>query len=343
MISAARTCRAVLVQLVLLCALSSCVPGPEWQLSHPEPRPGAPRLVVLQSDDNPLYQPITDSFVRQLAPHAAIDVTRLGRSEAAIERIVARRRPALVYALGTPAALFVRDHFPDVPLLFGMVVNHQRHPSLAHPLVMGVALEVPPLVEFTQFKMVMPKLTRVLAFYVPSQSGMLVEKARQALRTLQIELDAVAIAPEAGAAQRALGEHIGSAQAIWLMNDPVVMSRQNFAFLQQASLDHKRPLLCSLSDAFAESGALMSVSVELETLGFQAAVMAQKLLIDGRAPASLGVEAPIGARLTLNLDIAQVIGIEPPPEVLPFVSRIISARICPAQGCAKPSSPPQRP
>ena len=76
--------------------------------------------------------------------------------------------PDLLFVLGTRATLLARDRFRDVPILFAMVVNYRRLGLADHENVMGVALEIPPLTEFTQFKLIAPGLKRVLAFYVAS-------------------------------------------------------------------------------------------------------------------------------------------------------------------------------
>ncbi len=287
----------------------------------------APVVVILTSSNNRLYEEPIVAFQSQLEGVATVYVETL-TNEGGLAEAVEEVKPSLIFALGTQAASFARQRFPDVPLLFAMVVNHGRLKELAAPDVMGIALEVPPTAEFTQFKLVVPSMNRVLALYAAEHSSDVIANATKAARTLGITLIAIPVHNLEEVKARYV-EHGHGIDTIWLLNDPVVMNPASFAYLREvANRDHVA-LVSSLSEKFAKAGALMSVSVDLSSLGFQASAMALSALKQDKKPAEIGVQPPIGARLVLNMGVAQQLGLQVPEEVLPFVSEVIVSSTSP--------------
>jgi putative ABC transport system substrate-binding protein len=191
---------------------------------------------------------------------------------------------------------------------------------------MGIAMESSTTSEFSQFRMILPELRRVLAFYVASESQSLVDAARAELEPLGLELLAVEVADASGV-EAAFQQHAGGADAVWLLNDPLLMTRDTFAVLRAQSRRAKLPFVASLSDQFTRDGALMSVSTDLAGLGTQAAAMARMHLEQGRSASELGVQPPMSTHLVVNLGVARTIGIELAGDVLPFVDEVIDPQV----------------
>lgn len=279
-----------------------------------------PVVLVLRSDENPLHDWPIAALQARLTEVSVLRVAQLGADENALE--LAGGRPSLVVALGRKAVQLARRRMSSVPLLFAMTVGYQRLSELEGADVMGVPLELPPQAEFSQFKLALPSLRRVVTFYSPAESYELVTRAREELRGLELELVAVPIA-SARDVPDAYGRAVGRGDAIWMMNDPLVMNEKVFTFLKSRTRADKVPLLCSLSGAFARDGALMAVSVDLRALGRQVAAMAREFVTGTKAQAEIGVQPPIGGTLVVNLDVARAIGAPIPDEVLPFINELI--------------------
>jgi putative ABC transport system substrate-binding protein len=290
----------------------------------PGPIANAPRIVLLQSTTNPLFDAPAKAFTEQ----AQAEVIRYAGIEAPgpLVKAIRAHAPTLIVTFGSPATTLAIESFPDVPVLFTMVVNYRRLGLAGHKNVMGVAMESSTTSEFSQFRMILPELRRVLAFYVAADSQSLVDAARAELAGLGIELDAVAVG-DTGGVEAGFAKHGAGADAVWLLNDPVVMKRDTVALLRAQSRRAKIPFVASLSDEFTRQGALMSVSTDLAGLGSQAAAMARMHLEQGRSPAELGVQAPMSTHLVVNLGVARAIGVELDGDVLPFVDEVIDPQV----------------
>jgi putative ABC transport system substrate-binding protein len=312
------------MRILLIIALSltvGCIAAQPLVPKVTAPNPDAPVVVVLLSSNNRLYDGPVAAFENQVKDSATVYETVVG-DQRGLGDSLRDLHPAMVFALGTQAALYARANLPETPLLFAMVVNHRRLKELQAPEVLGIALEVPPLSEFTQFKLALPTMSRILAIYNPDHSSDVIAGATEAARTLGMTLIA-APAHDKDELQAQYKRYSGQFDTVWVLNDPVVMNSKAFAFLREAAMRDHVALVSSLSEQFARAGALMSVSVDFNSLGFQASAMALSLLDGKQKPAEIGVQPPIGARLVLNMVTAQKVGLQIPEEVLPFISEVI--------------------
>ena len=294
------------------------------QSVRPAPAPGAAHIVILKSNDNPLF----DLAIRTFTQQSTAEITVFSAADrTCVEPLIdamRARQPDLLFVLGTPAALLAKQYFTDTPVLFALVVNFERHHLMELPNFMGIALEAPPATEFAQFKMIAPNVKRGLAFYSPTESRVLVERARTDLQSMGVELDATAVeSPEQ--LQEKYATLVPSVDAVWLLNDPAIMNARTFAFLRAQTQAAHLPFFASLSDRFAEGGALASVSQDFAALGSQAVAMSRRFLEQGVAPSTLGVQAPIGGYLAVNLDVARQIGLEIADDIMPYINRLIES------------------
>jgi putative ABC transport system substrate-binding protein len=280
-------------------------------------------IVVLKSSDNPMFdQPLT-SFIEGCQATVTVFSQPEAQDPKELVAAVSQLKPELIFTLGTKATLVARDLFPDTPILFAMVVNYRRHNLAGHSNIMGVALEASPSVEFVMFKMIVPHLSKVLVIHTAEGSGDLVAEARAAVEPLGVSLVAESIADvsEVETAYRARSAEVDS---VWFINDPVVMNPNTFSYLKAHTIADRLAFVSSLSSRFAQDGALMSASVDLTSLGAQAAAIARQVH-EGVSPAQIGVQSPIGSKLAVNLDVATAIGLAIPGDVLPFVSEVFES------------------
>lgn len=281
-----------------------------------------PRVVVLWSRDSPIYKQMTDVFVERLGDSVSIWRAELSPHQRLLEWEIERIEPDLIYTLGSRATLFARREFTGTPVLFSAVVDHRRHEELDREDVMGVSLEMPAYIEFGQFKLILPTAQRVLAFYTDETSTLRLETSRAAMRALGLNLRAVRVEdPEE--LEQVFVASASNVDMVWFFDDPVLMNPDTFDFLKQETLRRDLPLVCSLSRRFTEAGALMSISVDFDTVAFQAASLARQHLIAGREVKELGVQDPVGSEFVVNINTADAIGVDLPPRALHFVDEII--------------------
>jgi ABC-type uncharacterized transport system substrate-binding protein len=283
-------------------------------------------IVLLKSQDNGLLNLAQASFTAKM-PGVTVLVGPTGTDPAALLDKIRASRPRLLVTLGLPATLFARKELPEVPQLFAMVLNQSRHDLGGADNVMGIAMEVAPQSEFTHFKIVLgDSLHRVLTFYGTSSDKEAVDAERMAamakeLSKANVSLLAVPVRTVEDITQ-GYKQHARDVNAVWLMNDPLVMG--HFGALSKIARQDHVPIVTSLSDWFAHQGALMSVSVDVPSVGEQAAGMARMLLERGMSPKQIGVQPPIGTKVVLNSEIAHEVGLDVPVDVLPYITEMVS-------------------
>ncbi len=289
-----------------------------------------PSIVALKSSENPQFEGPVRGFIAQ-AP-GPVSVFTLPNDESAdtesIRDAVSQKSPALILALGSRAAVFAHTHWPTTPMVFAMVLSYRRL-QLSGEQAAGIAGELSPTTEFAQFQMVVPQMKKLGVIHNPAATGELVQTAREEAKSSGFEL-VVAQATQKSEVARAYAS-LGEVDGVWLLPDQVVMNPESFEYLKQQLNTRKRYLLASLSEKFAEAGALVSVSIDTTSVGGQAAALAHAILVDGKKPAELGVVSPIGARLFVNLETAHQISLQINEDILPFVQVIGADKVARAK------------
>lgn len=313
--------RRPILHALLALMSTACVPA---VLKPVLSRPSAgsqDSVVILKGADNPLFAPLVDSFMSRFDGSVRIynDVSK--DSAASMTQTLRQERPSLVVCLGNESAEYARDAIRDLPVVFALVPAAQELGLIGLTNFMGVAVAPQPEMEFSQFMMVLPHMRRVVTFFEPASSQALVEQARQSLRGLGIELIAVPVTSPEDIKQKFAASTPG-ADAVWLLADPVAINEETFEYLRRSTMANRQPLLTSLSEHFSEAGALVSVSVDLGSVGSQIALLSHKVLHQGKRPNQIGVQPPLGVALALNLDTASRLGVEVSPQLLGMINHV---------------------
>jgi putative ABC transport system substrate-binding protein len=300
--------------------LAWCVPLAVLLLAASAASSGRPaRALVLTSGNLPQYTTPAESFVVAHAGEARIvDVgTSKETGRKRIEEAVAQGPVDAVFAVGAPAAWLARQVLPDVPLTFAMVIDWKRYGLGAKES--GVLVEMPVDALLTRFKLLLPKLDR-LGVIVSEEAPMSrIEEARKAAADLEIELVVARVrySDDVPGAYRRIRTSIS---ALWMVPDPVVVTRDNFQYLAHRTRSDELPFL-AFSENFVRAGALLSVSPDYATIGSQAAALLDRLV--DSAGAEHIVQAPIGSSLVVNADTARDLGIDIDATLLSFADKVI--------------------
>lgn len=224
-----------------------------------------------------------------------------------------------VFSLGTQAAYLAKHTLPEIPLVFAMALDWQRYELDRGGT--GVAVEMPAEVLLTRFKLLLPGLSRLGVIHSAHASQANLEAARETAESLGITLvEEEVLHPEevAGAYRRIRGE----IEALWMLPDPVVVTRDNFRYLAERTRKDGISFL-AFSENFVRAGALLSVSPDYTTMGSQAAVLVERLIADGES--RLPVQAPIGSSLVINADTAKTLDIDVNASMMNMADLVISA------------------
>lgn len=216
-------------------------------------------------------------------------------------------KPAGVIAIGSPAAIWLHDHKPPMPLIFCLVSHPERNGLQNPPAAMGVSTDVPLAEQFSLIREALPNAVSVGLLYRQGDADSMQDLAavRQALPA-PLRLDPIAIDMEstpAAAIDTLLSRDI---DVVWTSPDASIWNEATVRSLLLTALRRKIPVF-GYSAPFVRAGALLGIGLDPATQGTQSGELVLNLL----AGKNVGVVAP-RFDLCLNLVVAQKLGITLP-------------------------------
>jgi putative tryptophan/tyrosine transport system substrate-binding protein len=267
----------------------------------------ANEFVVLKSKNLPAYNDAVIAFKTNCGGKYTeydIDLDE-AKGKAFVEQINAAK-PTLVYTVGRHAARAVRLHGDKgIPSVFAMVLNPERE-DLNADHIAGISLEIPVDVQLSALKAIVPRAKKIGVIYNPRNSNELLSNAmavasKQGLEIVASKVDAPDDTP------RALRAFADGIDAFWLIPDPTVVTPQAFRAILEFSQKSNVPFF-AYNEAFVRAGALLSLGPNSASIGAQACTMAKSIL-GGQSPKSLGIAAPQGMELFLNMKTSEQLGL----------------------------------
>jgi putative ABC transport system substrate-binding protein len=291
--------------VALVCLLAASAPNAA----------GAAEVVILKSADLSAYNQAVAGFKASIPPStSSVEFNLKGSAKLSQEQVELIRKPdtSVLFAVGSKAAQVAKEKFPDIPVVFCMVLDPAQY-NLKAPNMTGIRLEIPLDRQFGAMRSVLPSLKRIGVLYDPEKTGHLVDEARLLAKSLGLELIAkqVNTEKEVPPALRAL---LSQVEALWLVPDSTVLTEDSLKFVLGTALDFNVPVI-GFSSELVRSGALIGLSVNYEDVGRQAGVLAKKILFDQYKPSSATVP-PERVRLSLNLKTAKFLGITISPDAV---------------------------
>lgn len=216
-------------------------------------------------------------------------------------------KPKGILAVGVLAATLIKDQFPNVPIIFCMVINHERF-NLQGANITGISSEASLEDQFAVLKELLGTQKNVGVIYDQAKTGKIISEATIVAEKFKFNLIKREVLSEKEVAS-ALNNIINKIDALWIIPDSTVITKTTLSVISKTTLEHRLPIFCT-SDAIVKAGALLSVSPNYRSTGLQAAQLAQTLL-NNPATTSLGIKQPNTLKLTLNTQTAKLIGINP--------------------------------
>ncbi|TVL99336.1 MAG: hypothetical protein CV087_18455 [Candidatus Brocadia sp. WS118] len=215
------------------------------------------------------------------------------------------QKPQLVLAVGVLAATVAKDQIPDIPVIFCMVINHDRF-NLRGANITGISAEASLEDQFAVLKEILGYRKNVGVIYDPRKTGKMISDAINVAKRFEINLlkKEVLSEREVGVALKNI---IHDIDAFWIIPDGTVITRDSLDMIFKKTLKERIPTFCT-SNAIVRAGALISVSPDYAYTGQQAAQLAQ-ILLHNPTMRSLGTKQPEKLKITLNTSVAEMIGI----------------------------------
>jgi putative ABC transport system substrate-binding protein len=243
-----------------------------------------------------------------------IDLTKADDAAAAAQE----REPRVIVAIGQKALAAVSGRVTTTPIVYATVLYPEKH-GLTGDNVTGVPLEVPAAAQLGRFKTVAPRVKRVGVLY-SKDSGALVEEATAAAKGLGLSIVARAVTSSSGVGA-ALDEIIDRIDALWLLPDAQIVSKDVFAYLLRATLDAGIPLFGFL-EGFTQAGALASISPDYDDIGARAGDLANTIAAADAGQGTLPAKAYSSGALSINLKTAQRLGLDVADEAVDAAVRV---------------------
>ena len=276
-------------------------------------------MVVLQSDELPIYDAPTQRFVEEMGEVEIINLQ--GDRERAL-RVTARLAddpPPVIFALGAKSAWIAINELPDIPLIYAMVFEPERYDITGN--ITGVRMEVPPALPLAQLQLMLPEVRRLGILLSEDAGGDWLDEALREADRAGYKVK-IARVPSRRHVRRGLAQLRGSVDAIWLLPDRKVLTPTGFQVILTDTLRSRIPLL-AWSENLVTAGALMCVAPDYSEVGRQAAELADRI-IAGATPSDIAPLSPESFRVVLNRDTQQALQLKLDPMLMDFVDEVVS-------------------
>lgn len=231
----------------------------------------------------------------------------------------------LVLAVATPSAQAAMQNIADIPVLFTAVtdpvaadiVESAEEPGSN---VTGTSDMNPVADQIALIKEIDPDAKKVGVVYSSGEvnSEVQVKLAREAVEAEGMELVEQTVT-NAGELQQAT-EALGDVDAIYTPSDNLVISGLGSV----VGIAEQRGILVVGADAqHVEGGAVATLGIDYEQLGYQTGEMAVRILKDGEDPATMAVETQTEFELTVNPAAAERFGFELPQAMIDRAANVI--------------------
>jgi putative ABC transport system substrate-binding protein len=280
-------------------------------------------IAVVKTQDIEAYNLALDGFKEALSGKG-VEVWMAGDlggaknlSYSVIDSIKAKS-PALILALGSAATTAVQKEFPDVPVVFSMVLNpvasgfiKSTHSSGNN--LTGASLDIPVETQFRELLSVLPRVKRIGVIYNLEENREIINEASLIAKGMGLELVTAVVGSEK-AVPEALDDLIKKVDALWSVSDNIVFTSQSIQYILLNTLRNQMPFM-GISPSYVKAGALMALSCDYKDVGHQAGEVAIRV-IGGEQPNNIPITAPRKVYLSLNSIVAEQIRINIPSDVV---------------------------
>ena len=273
-------------------------------------RTGENTVIIIRSQEIAAYNEAIKGFEegckgKNISIKAIYDLQGAAEEGKRVIQNIKNDKPRLIFAVGVLAAILAKEQFTDIPIIFCMVINHERF-NLQGANVTGISSEASLEDQFAILKEIFGSYRNVGVIYDPTKTGKIISEATSVAEKFEFNLIKTEVLSEKEVAS-ALKDIINRIDALWIIPDSTVVTKNSLDTIFKKTLKNRLSIFCT-SSAIVKAGALISISPDYRYTGLQAAQLAQMLLTDTTIT-SLGIQQPDKLKLTLNTQTAEIIGI----------------------------------
>jgi ABC-type uncharacterized transport system substrate-binding protein len=224
----------------------------------------------------------------------------------------------LIVGMGTLAAKFAKDNFPDVPLVFCMVLNTDVN-SLKSDNTTGISIDVRIKDQFTVMRNINKKIKRIGIIYTQPANDPLIASARTIAQELDMSVVTSGIAGSQDI-QKAMNDIVGKIDALWIPPDPSLYSDEVIRYIGSTSLTKLIPCF-GPNERYVRSGAIFSMTFDPVEAGRTAGDVANKIL-QGTPPSKLQIQELQRPKIIINTRAAGLLKLTIPKNIQDAASKV---------------------
>jgi putative tryptophan/tyrosine transport system substrate-binding protein len=250
----------------------------------------------------------------ELNGHTAIDVIETSRDSDYVSRVQAKKYK-VICVLGTNPFKKIKDTVKDTPLVFSMVLNLAENGlssgADSGQNFTGVSLDVPVKVQFEIFKKIVPRIQNVGVLYTRNSADIIHEA-----QAIQSDFGVTLIAKKVESSTDVPNaiHTIGSIDALWIVPDVRVCTKDTLPLILSFAAENKLPIL-GYADYLVKAGALAAYTYDYADIGIQTGEVVLKVLNSQNAGA-IAVTGPRKVGYMINAKTLKYFGIDVSSSVL---------------------------
>lgn len=278
---------------------------------------GSNKILLVNSNSNvERYRVAEQSFSEQFqqSSYHRIDLSGESNPVGRLQSALNQNQYDSIYCIGAKALGSIDTISPEQRIVFSSVLNWQRFQN--HPRVSGIASDIAPASQLAMFKYFFPEIKTIGVLYSAFNQA-LIHQAQKAADQLGLTLNAIKM-ENGSLLNEQVKELAVTAQALWLISDPVTLASADQAknLLSEAD-NHSLPVFSTLR-FFSKSGATFTISADSPTIGRQAAVMIQQ-----DQSSQQKIQHPVGSYISVNLKKVSEYGLTLNYQALDSVNELI--------------------
>lgn len=282
------------------------------------------KIVILLSGDMQPYRDALAGFKDELAAgrytvtYSEFLMGRDAKGNAELKEKITLSGPDLIFTVGTPASLFAKENFKDIPVVFSMVLNPVENgvaASMDRPdgNIYGVSLNIPVEAQFRTLKRIKPDIDTIGMLYDAKTMAAAADEAEKAAAKIGVRLIAEPVSSEKEIS-KVLDRVLANSDCLWAGPDPLVYNPSTAQQIILATLKNNVPFM-SFSKNFVKAGALAALECDYFDIGGQAGGITVKI-IGRKEGAGSWAEFPRKSILLINKRTADTLGLRIDKSVL---------------------------
>lgn len=297
-------------------------------------------ILIVTSSDSPFYTPTRKAFEQSLknsfsdngikVDFRKVYLTGDNSKDNHTLQTQINAHPQLILSLGTASTVDLYNLHTSIPTLFSSildpvslgVVKSDKAPGSNFT---GTVLLVDPGKQLETLQLADPQVKRVGVLYTNNDptSVPFLKKAELAATNLHISLVTEPVTTDDDI-KSDLNKLNGNVDAMWIIADPASTGAEALQDTLSFCTARKLPIL-GLSGATVHAGALISLSPNITDLGALTAEMASSIMSGNTHPATLPVRGPRATILSINLNVANKLGIHIPSDLLHLADDVVDS------------------